>query len=284
MNKIKTRISKLLPKIVGLGLNIWALAAPKSAAKKALDVFCTPREGRVRSYQKKFLEKFEEKVVDCNGISVMTYHRKGSGAKVLLCHGWESNSFRWRKFYRHIKDNDLDLMMMDAPAHGQTGSEKFTAILYAEMMSAVINHFGPSVLIGHSIGAMSAVASLFFHELPSIEKAVLLAPPDKMTDITRNYFKLIGGSKRLYKYYEDAVIEMFGNPSSYYSAANFASRLDIPCLVVHDKDDKINLYEEGMRIHKAWHESKMFTTQNLGHSLQSSEVYNVISEFLNHKI
>ena len=97
---------KYFPKLVGVGLNTMGLVAPRKAAEVALDIFCTPRKGKIQSYQKKFLKKFKQVTLDFNGIPVITYDNGKSGKKVLLCHGWESNSFLWRKIYRALKYSD----------------------------------------------------------------------------------------------------------------------------------------------------------------------------------
>lgn len=279
MSIVKELKKKLIPKAVGKGLSLMALVAPKLAAEKALDIFCTPRGGRVRSYQEKFFKIFNQKVVKSGEFDVMTYHQKGDGPKILLCHGWESNSFRWRKLYKYLSEANYDIIMMDGPAHGQTGSDKFTALLYGEMMTAVIKDYQPAIIIGHSVGAMATVMSLYLSGPQTINKVVLLAPPDRMTDITKNYFDLIGGSKRLRRYYAELVIERFGNPMSFYSAADFSTHLNQDCLIIHDERDMINRYEEGLRIHKSWKESKLITTQGQGHSLQSKDVYEAILNF-----
>lgn len=280
MSKVKALKKKYLPKAVGKGLSLLALVVPNLAAEKALDIFCTPRAGKVRPYQEKFLGKFDQKIIKSGEHDVMTYHRKGSGARVLLCHGWESNSFRWRKLYKHLNEADFDIVMMDGPAHGQTGSDKFTALLYGDMMAAVINEYKPTAIVGHSVGAMASVMNLHFYGSQSIERVVLLAPPDRMTDVTNNYFNLIGGSTRLRRYYAKLIVERFGKPMSYYSAADFAINLEQPCLIIHDEADEINLYEEGQRIHKSWKESHFITTQGQGHSLQNIEVYKAIVDFI----
>lgn len=273
-------VAKYGPKAVGLGLSILAIVDPRRAAVKALDVFCTPRAGRVKSYQEKFLKKFDRsKVLQHNGHKVMTYHTAGAGPRILLCHGWESNTFRWRKLYKVLMEAGFDIVAMDAPAHGNTSGDKFTAVLYAELMSVVVAEYKPAIICGHSVGGMSTIIALSHYDLASVRKAVILAAPDRLEDLTNNYFKIIGGSQRLRKAYDILIEDTFGNPTSHYSAATFAAKLVIPAMIIHDEEDSINRYEEGLRIHSAWQGSELKSTQGLGHSLQSREVYQWIANF-----
>jgi len=274
--KISQIQSKLLPKAVGLGLNTVGLLSPDKAASKALEIFCTPRKGSIQSYQKKFLKKFKQKALDFNGTEVMTYDNGKSGKKVLLCHGWESNSFRWRKLYRALKDTDLNIIMMDAPAHGATGGDTFQALLYGEMINVVAQHYEPETVIGHSVGGYSAILFMSNYQPSFVKDMVIMASPDRLVDITNRYFKMIGLGNRVGKKYFDLIEERFGRDITYYNASDFASKIKVDGLIIHDIYDDVNLLYEGEAIHSKWAKSRLVTTENLGHSLQGEEVYQII--------
>ncbi|MBP7643538.1 MAG: hypothetical protein KA767_09370 [Saprospiraceae bacterium] len=53
----KKQINKNLPKFIGKSINTIAYFAPEKAAKLALDLFCTPRAGKLKEYQLNFLIK-----------------------------------------------------------------------------------------------------------------------------------------------------------------------------------------------------------------------------------
>jgi len=279
MSNLKKLITKYGPKVVGLGLNISNVFAPAATANKTLDIFCTPRGGRIKSHQKKFLRKFDKHALKLDDKDIMTYHYAGNGPTILLAHGWESNSFRWRKLFKHLQAADFNIVAMDGPAHGNSGSDRFTALLYAQMMKVVTEYYNPQVLCGHSIGGMASIICLHQFDLPSVRKAVILASPDKLTDITNNYFNIIGGSNSLRSSYEKNFVAVFGKPIDYYSSASFASEFSLPALVVHDKEDSINKFDEGERIHRSWEGSELFVTHGLGHSLQNKEVHRKVVDF-----
>lgn len=268
---------KYFPKLVGAALNTLGLLRPKKAAELALDIFCSPRKGKIQSYQKKFLKKFTKTTLDFNGIPVMTYDNGKSGKKVLLCHGWESNSFRWRKLYRALKDTELNVIMMDAPAHGATGGDKFQALLYGEMINSVAEHYKPEVILGHSVGGYSTIYYMSQYQPAFVKKLIILASPDRLIDITNRYFKMIGLGSRVGNQYYDLIKDRFGQKITFYNASDYASKIKIEGLIIHDKEDDVNLFYEAEAIHSKWSKSQLLHTEGLGHSLQSEEVYKIIA-------
>ena len=273
--------SKYLPKIVGMSLNTMGLLAPKKAAEIALDIFCTPRQGKIESYQKKFLKKFDSKVLDYNGIPIMTYDNRKKGKKILLCHGWESNSFRWRKLYRALQETDLNIIMMDAPAHGGTGGDKFQALLYAQMIDVVSRHYKPETIIGHSVGGYSTIYYTAQHRPDFVKDLIILASPDRLMDITSRYFNIIGLNKRVGKRYYKLIKKRFGEDITHYNASDFARNIEVEGLIIHDTEDTVNLFYEAEAIHSKWSKSKLVSTKGLGHSLQDESVYEMISTTVN---
>jgi len=271
---------KILLKSVGMGLNTLGVVAPKKAAEVALDIFCSPRKGQIQSYQEKFLKKFKQKVLDYKGMPVMTYDNGKTGKKVLLCHGWESNSFRWRKLYRALKDTDLNIIMMDAPAHGASGSDRFQALLYGQMIDVVARYYQPNTILGHSVGGYSTLYYMSEYTPGFVEDLVILASPDRLEDITQRYFNMIGLGNRVGEQYYGLIEERFGREITHYNASDYASGIDVGGLIIHDKEDDVNLFYEAEAIHSQWDNSRLVPTNGLGHSLQGEEVFRTIHSAL----
>ncbi len=271
---------KYIPKIIGSGINTVGLVAPDKAVSIALDIFRTPRKGRVESYQRKFLKKFKYVELSFDNMPVATYDNGKSGQKILLCHGWESNSYRWRKLYRELNKQNYNIILLDAPAHGASGSDRFDGKIYGGFINAAFEHYQPEVLIGHSVGAYSAIYAMSIYKPASIRKVVILASPDKFMDISDRYFNMIGLSSKLRKKYYTKVESMFGKPANYYNAADFAKDIKVEGIIIHDKDDTVNLYYEAEAIHKSWPKSKLISTSGLGHSLQDESVYDLVLDYV----
>jgi pimeloyl-ACP methyl ester carboxylesterase len=277
---IKNLKSKYLPKIIGSGINGLGLVHSGKAVDIALDLFRSPKKGRVEPYQNKFLNKFARKKLEFEGMTVSTYDDRRPGKSILLCHGWESNSYRWRMLYKLLAGNNYNVILLDAPAHGASGSSKFDGELYAGFINTALEFYSPEIIIGHSVGAYSAIYALYKYDTPSLKKAVILASPDKLTDISERYFNMIGLSERLRIKYIDRLETMFGWPADYFNASDFSKQIDVPAIIIHDKQDTINLYYEAEEINKSWDNSRLISTEGLGHSLQDESVYRLILDYI----
>ena len=279
MSKAKFKsefIKKKLLKIVGSYINTLAIFFPLKAGRIAMNIFCTPRAGRLKDYQSEFLSKAENLSFSIDNEHIQVYHWKGSGKKVLLVHGWESNAWRWRKLIKELQNFDFDIYALDAPAHGKSGGKYFTGILYGKAIDVVSKNIQPQVLIGHSIGSFSSLYYKSHFMSDHVKKIIVLASPDKMTDITQTYHDTIGLNRRGKAAYQLYFNRIFDTPVEKFSASLFAARLDIGGALIHDKDDITNFIEDGVAISSAWQGCTFYSTTGHGHSLQAREVYDIV--------
>jgi len=280
--RIQSLGEKYIPKLVGFGLNSWALIQPDASAVKAFNIFCTPRKGRVQSWQKKFLKKFKLENIHFDDLEISAaYYVYGDGPKtILLCHGWESNSFRWRKLFKYLKDLDYKIVMVDGPGHGATTGNKFNALLYTRIINGVAEVFNPEIIIGHSIGGYASLLYTANYQPSFIKKIVILASPNKLSDITTTYFNILGLSKKMQRHYYKFFNKHFGNIED-YSAENFVEKIKQPGIIIHDRNDKINGFEDGAAIAESWKGGQLYEVEGLDHSLQGKEVFEKVVEYIN---
>ncbi len=278
---MKKFLNNAVPKIIGFFLNILSFASPKLAAKKALNLFATPRKGGVLDVQKAFLSTSTQDTLYLDATPIMTYHWKGNGKTVLLAHGWESNAFRWHKLVKALQAGNYNIVALDAPAHGQSGSKQFNALLYAEFINIVVTRFQPEIIIGHSVGGM---ASIFFqkkYQFQKLRKLILLGAPSEFVNVFNNYTSLLGYNKHLKKQLNKLIIDRFGDTPESFSSASYLEHITIQGLIIHDKKDKIIAYEEALLIDKSFKNAKLISTEGYGHSLHHDSINKHILEFLN---
>lgn len=275
-------LNKAVPKTVGALINGSSIISSKYAAAKALSLFATPRKGLVNSYQAAFLNTAHKKQLNYNGFSIMTYHWSGNNKTVLLLHGWESNASRWRKLIGLLQEQNYNIVALDAPAHGNSESKKFNAVLYSEFINVVCLHYKPEIIVGHSVGGMASVFYQNKYRSENLKKLVLLGAPSEFKTILKNYTNLLSYNSKVVKSLDKLIEDTFGAPPSAFSTAKFAKNLNgIEGLVIHDKKDKIIPYEDAELIHNSLSNSKLIATTGYGHSLNSQEVYNHIIKFVN---
>ena len=89
-------MNSLLPKIVGAILNSIGIFNSKLASIIALKIFSKPRKGKLTTNANSFLDTANKSTLYCTEFNIQIYHWKGPKETILLAHGWESNSSRWR--------------------------------------------------------------------------------------------------------------------------------------------------------------------------------------------
>lgn len=268
--------SALIPRIIGRAINTIVFVSPKLGARLALFLFRYPQSGRLKEHQKALLKDSEKSAVYVEGKRIQTYRWSGRGRRVLLMHGWQSNSARWIPLVREMQKKSLDIISMDAPAHGASDGRFFDAYQYALALDIVVKEFQPEIIVAHSIGGLTALYYKSHFESEGIKKIISLGAPDRLTDLTAVFIKLLGFSKRTVAAYNREFTNYFEQEQSYYSSSNFVKRISISGAVIHDRNDTLNKYRDGINISENWKNATFYTTSRLGHSMQSQEVYAIV--------
>lgn len=277
----KKLIKKFLPKAIGMALNTQLKFNKKKALDKAYHLFSTPRYGQVKAHQFDFLEKAKSNLITVDSYSIQSYHWPGNGPTVLLIHGWDSNSFRWKSLVKKLKQKDYNIIGFDAPAHGNSSGKILNVLIYADVLEEMISKFSPAYLVGHSIGAMTIVFNQHkFGNKSFIKKIALLGAPSEMAQIMNDYKKILSLSEG----FMTELDSYFKNKFNYYfkefSIARFAKSIEIPVLVIHDKYDKIAPIQAAFDIHDNLKQGTIITTEGAGHSLKKHGVDKNIITFI----
>ena len=275
-------MNSFLPKIIGVILNSIGIFNSQLASRLAIQVFSKPRKGKVTTNANLFLDTAKKSTLYYNDFNIQIYQWKGPKETILLVHGWESNSSRWRNEIKKLIKEGYDIIALDAPAHGGSGSNFFNAILYSEFINVVSQKFKPTVFIGHSVGAMSIIFFLHKKTYSDSNKIVLLGAPSTFTGIIERYKKMMGYSKKVGNGIDRYIKLTFGSPASYYSTANFIKNIDSHGLIFHDKRDPIIPYKDAIEIDLQFKNARLIPTKGLGHALKDNYISDEIIKFLSH--
>lgn len=273
-------MKQLLIKTVGFSVNVTSYISKHFAAKKALNLFTKPLKGHPSESQSNFLDTAFKEELTYKGQSIMTYRWLGKQETVLLVHGWESNSARWKKLIKSLEHKDYNIIALDAPAHGFSGGKTFNAILYSEFINVVVNKFNPTTIIGHSVGGMASVFFQNKYKVPTIKKMILLGAPSEFTDVLKRYADMLGYNNRVVKQLNALIIERFGDPAEAFSTAKKLENITSKGLIIHDESDKIIPYSDALRIKESFKDNKFITTNGYGHSLNNDVVSSHINDFI----
>ena len=276
-------MKSLLPKIIGALINFIGVFNSAYASKLALKLFSKPRNGQLTPHAITFLDTATSKTtLYYDNLPIQTYQWEGSKETVLLAHGWESNSGRWRHKIKKLHKEGYNIIALDGPAHGGSGSDTFNAILYAEFINVVSQKFKPTAYIGHSVGGMAVVIFLRKQTHHTAEKIVLLGAPSGFTGIMKRYKEMMSYSQKISKGIDKQIEFKFGHPPEYFSTADFVKKIDTKGLLFHDKNDPVIPYQDGLDIEAQFKNAKLISTEGLGHSLKGNFVSDELIQFLSH--
>jgi len=166
----------------------------------------------------------------------------GTGSrKILLTHGWSSKAADFSAVIEELlKLEDVEITAFDAPGNGSSPAELSNLILYIEAVKEIINQYGkPSVVIGHSLGAMANVIAL---QQAGIKPDVLIsiAPVIKLKALFCNMMTHVNVPRHLQDSFFKSFEATFNRPASDYDLDtyyNFDQTLNH--WIAFDEDDTV---------------------------------------------
>jgi len=228
-----------------------------------------------------FLNKAKINCDEHDSKTIQTYHWKGNGKTVILIHGWDSNTHRWKDLIEDLQKEDFNIIAFDAPAHGYSEGKLLNVLIYSKCLDQLLSLYQPEIVIGHSVGAMTVVYNQYLKHNPKVEKLVLLGAPSEMTEIMSDYKRVLNLNMKFMSSLEAFFKEKFNYTFSEFSIAEFAKGVQKDALIIHDQYDKVAPVEAAKSIHKNLKGSILNITEGAGHSLNKSEIRQDILKILN---
>lgn len=277
---MKKLLNKYIPLLYGAYFNLVAIFSKKGAAKKAFDLFCTPRRGMVLPQQKAYLESAKKEVVESNNIHLQVYEWPGEKETILVVHGWESNAFRWKNLIGFLQEEKYNIIAFDAPAHGHSSGTILNIPLYAKVMQTLVQKYNPKHIIGHSYGGMTTLYNNYLNSNEAVDKLVILGAPSEFRTILLDYQKLLHFNNIVLEALKDYIKNTFGFEADAFSISEYVKTNTKKGLLIHDKFDEIAPCSDSELVHKNWANSSLIKTEGFGHSLHQEEVSRAIVKFL----
>ncbi len=274
----------LLLKLIGLGLNLWSLVAPKSAALKAAQVFSTPPKTRLREKEKQFLDGARQERRTVAGQNIVEYHWGDASAPlVLLSYGWAYNAGRWRHFVPELLEAGFRVLAYDPPGHGLAPRGTLNIPLNAAIIRGLLETYGPAeAIVGHSFGGSSAVYAV--KDLPKAlhpKRMVVMASFSFAPRVFREYKATLGLWSPLYWQMVRGFEQRVGHPIDYYDFAIMTSTFNhVEGLLVHAPGDAVTPYAEARRYHDYWPGSQLYSPTTGGHHLGTPEITRAVLHFV----
>lgn len=246
--------------------------SPAKAAESAFELFCTPYSRR-KTYETPDAFKQAEKLT----FSFQQHHIHGfhwepkvpNGYKVLICHGFDSLSYRFEGYIEPLLQEGFEIYAFDAPGHGLSSGKTINALLYRDMILEVVDRFGPyDGIMAHSFAGIAVAIAIEKIKDNLLKRLVLIAPATETTRSLDDFCRHLKISRKLRTEVEKLIETIGGQPASWYSVARVIQSISIPTLWLHDINDRITPYEDMKHLteHGLPH-VEFVITEGLGHSL-----------------
>jgi pimeloyl-ACP methyl ester carboxylesterase len=272
-----------IPKIILLISTFLSSISTRAVTLFAAKLFTTPIKHKVPKRELAMDRTSKQQLIPIPAInkSIMVYEYGNSTKKVLLVHGWSGRGTQLFKIADALLKEGYTTISFDAPAHGKSPGNSTIMIEFITSIFELERQFGPfEIAIGHSLGGM-AVLNAAKSGL-EVQKIAVIGSGDIVQDILDNFISSLQLkpiiSQKLRNYFETKYGEAMDN----YSAYKAASALEIPILVIHDKNDLEVPVEAGMHIYQHVKNGDLMLTEGLGHRkiLGDARVIQKVIEFI----
>ena len=251
---------------LGAALRVVDRLAPRWGTRSALRLFFTPLPWKL-ALRRTLPSSWTASTWPFEARSLTVYRRTDLPAgrpRVLLVHGWAGNGAQMHALGDALAAAGCDPVLLDFPAHGRSGGWRSTLPQFTRAIFAVTARLGPwHGLVAHSLGAVAAMHTAA-RGLP-VQRLALVAPsapPALFLDWFAGSFGLPASvSQRMREQIEAReAIDL-----AEFEPEWLGPRITQPCLVVHDRGDRVAPFGAGQRIVAATAGARLHGTEGLGH-------------------
>ncbi|RZL89727.1 MAG: alpha/beta fold hydrolase [Variovorax sp.] len=204
---------------------------------------------------------------------------------VLLVHGWGGHAGQMVALAQAVAASGFTPVLIELPAHGRSAGTVSNLPQFARAIDYVSGRLvqqGGAIraVAAHSLGA-NALAYAASRGLPA-ERLVLLAPPASPHEFTRYFAQVFGLSERTRAGMQRLIEAREAILMPQLEPAAVGPRIDQATLVVHDREDRVNRFADGVAYRDAIADARLVATQGLGHRriLKEPAVLQQIVDFI----
>ena len=263
---IRRKTSMKIPAVIKFTAKTLEKISPKLALKFGLSLFYKPikfsrpkREDSLYHDAIKSFFKHKER-------NIRTYQWLRGEKKVLLVHGWSGRGTQMNKIIEGFLKNNISVYSFDAPAHNESEGKTTHMYEFVDSIQEMDKKFGSfDLIVGHSMGGVATLNAI--NRGVKSPRVAIIGTPNLIRNVISDFCMNITFSDkmipRIVDYIENRYDEKIYNASSEF----VGSKIDIPILIIHDKDDVDVQYSEAIAIKNKVKNTELFTTKGLGHRL-----------------
>jgi pimeloyl-ACP methyl ester carboxylesterase len=258
--------------VVRAGFRTLSTISPTLAARAAGRLWFRIPKSRAGETAQAFLATGERFTVDVDGRSVAAW-RWGTGPAVILMHGWGGHAGQFQSLIQGLTERGIASVTFDAPSHGQSapgalGAHYSTLFEFAAALRVIESRTRETIgVVAHS-GGSAAVAWAMANE-PKLElrRVAFVAPFARPLKYMELFRRTLGLTPAALERFQRITEAQFGFQWSDLEVPEMTRLFTPPpTLVVHDREDRETMWQDGADIAAAWPGATLMSTTGLGHN------------------
>ncbi len=278
---------KDLTAITNYSFRILEKVSPKKASQKAARLWLTPPDYDVSQRELQAIQAAQIQVFSLavNGNSeaeqLYTTYSWGSGPVVLLAHDWGGSAAQMAPLGQWLQKAGFHAIAFDAFGHGNSEGGQTHILEMAAIITDLSRRYnGVWGMVGHSAGALAAILSI--QEGVAANRLVVSGAAASMDYYLRKFCGQIQVSRQTMGRMSHLLNTYVQRNLKDLSIINIVPTLNMPALIVHDKDDELISHSEAIALSKLWPGGEIRLSEGLGHDgvLTDDGVVDCIIDYL----
>lgn len=255
-----------IPELILQTSKFIAYFSSKLVTLFAAKLFTSPLKHKIPKRELEMDRKSIQKRIEIPSINkkVVLYQYGKSSKKILLVHGWSGRGTQLFKIADELVKAGYATISFDAPAHGKSPGRTTIMSEFVATILEIEKQFGTfDAAVGHSLGGMSllnAVKKGF-----KINHLAIIGSGDIVQDILDDFVTKLELKPNISSKLREHFEKKYGQEMDSYSGYKSAMEIDIPVLVIHDKNDPEVAVTAGINIYNHLKNGTLYLTEGLGH-------------------
>ena len=258
------RAMPLSLRAIRLAFSILGPVFPRLMGRRAFDLWFRTRRFPESAAGKRFAREAQRETLMVEDLPVAVY-TLGEGPVVLFVHGWSGRGSQVAAFARPLVAAGYRVMAVDAPGHGDTPGDRTNILECTAVLHAFARNYGDVyAAITHSFGGM--VLAYAMSNGMHIDRVVCISAPAHVDYLLDGFAQTLAIPDKVIEDVQRRMDERFdeGFWETISTVVNVRD-LDVPALVIHDRDDHNVPWQQGKIIANAWPGARFMQTTGLGH-------------------
>lgn len=205
----------------------------------------------------------------------------GDGPVVLLVHGWGEEAASLGAYVQPLVAAGFRVVGLDLPGHGASGDGPTNLYTLGGAIRDAASQVDARAVIAHSMGSASTMLAI--REGLELDAVAFLAPPVRLEHALEQFTKMFRIPPKAVVGLRDTIEREFGaDVWADTSGDLLAPSLDVPALIVHDRDDPQVPLADAELLAGVWPGSRLEVTEGFGHTklMRAGVVVNEVVHFL----